>query len=60
MIISIALLGFGALLLAPRLADRAQSDVRALQIVFQNPAQALNRRHTVRRILRRPRREVGR
>ena len=28
-------------------------DVRALQIVFQNPDSALNRRHTVRRILRR-------
>ena len=45
--------------LAPRLADRAQSDVRALQIVFQNPAQALNRRHTVRRILRRTLRKLA-
>ena len=45
--------------LAPRLADRGRSDVRALQIVFQNPAQALNRRHTVRRILRRALRKVA-
>ena len=37
-------------------ADARQAhgeDVRALQIVFQNPDSALNRRHTVRRILRR-------
>jgi peptide/nickel transport system ATP-binding protein len=39
--------------LAPRLFQRTQRDVRVLQIVFQNPDSALNRRHTVRRILRR-------
>jgi peptide/nickel transport system ATP-binding protein len=39
--------------LAPTLAHRTAADVRALQIVFQNPDSALNRRHTVRRILRR-------
>jgi peptide/nickel transport system ATP-binding protein len=39
--------------LAPTLAKRTGEDVRALQIVFQNPDSALNRRHTVRRILRR-------
>ena len=39
--------------LAPTLASRTDADVRALQIVFQNPDSALNRRHTVRRILRR-------
>ena len=39
--------------LAPTLAKRTEADVRALQIVFQNPDSALNRRHTVRRILRR-------
>ena len=39
--------------LAPTLARRTSEDVRALQIVFQNPDSALNRRHTVRRILRR-------
>ena len=39
--------------LAPALANRTSEDVRALQIVFQNPDSALNRRHTVRKILRR-------
>jgi peptide/nickel transport system ATP-binding protein len=39
--------------LAPGLSRRTSEDVRALQIVFQNPDSALNRRHTVRRILRR-------
>jgi peptide/nickel transport system ATP-binding protein len=37
----------------PQLAQRSTEDVRSLQIVFQNPDSALNRRHTVRRILRR-------
>jgi peptide/nickel transport system ATP-binding protein len=37
--------------LAPRLSSRPTNDVRALQIVFQNPDSALNRRHSVRRIL---------
>src|SRR5439155_1234745 len=40
-------------IVAPRLVQRSQEDVKALQIVFQNPDSALNRRHTVRRILRR-------
>ena len=39
--------------LAPRLGRRSQSEIRKLQIVFQNPDSALNRRHSVRRILRR-------
>ncbi|TMM13699.1 MAG: ABC transporter ATP-binding protein, partial [Actinobacteria bacterium] len=39
--------------LAPRLGRRTQSEIRKLQIVFQNPDSALNRRHSVRRILRR-------
>jgi peptide/nickel transport system ATP-binding protein len=39
--------------LAPRLGRRSRSEIRKLQIVFQNPDSALNRRHTVRRILRR-------
>jgi peptide/nickel transport system ATP-binding protein len=39
--------------LEPTLAKRTAEDVRALQIVFQNPDSALNRRHTVQRILRR-------
>jgi peptide/nickel transport system ATP-binding protein len=37
----------------PRLGDRSSADVAALQIVFQNPDSALNRRHTVRRMLKR-------
>jgi len=36
-----------------RLGDRSAADVSALQIVFQNPDSALNRRHTVRRMLKR-------
>jgi peptide/nickel transport system ATP-binding protein len=39
--------------MAPRLGDRSAHDVAALQIVFQNPDSALNRRHTVRRMLKR-------
>ena len=35
------------------LAKRTSDDLRSLQIVFQNPDSALNRRHQVRRILRR-------
>ena len=37
--------------LAPRLGKRSRREIRALQIVFQNPDSALNRRHTIRRIL---------
>jgi peptide/nickel transport system ATP-binding protein len=39
--------------LAPRFQKRTKDDLRALQIVFQNPDSALNRRHAVRRILMR-------
>jgi peptide/nickel transport system ATP-binding protein len=39
--------------LAPRLHRRSHREIRALQIVFQNPDSALNRRHSVNRILRR-------
>ena len=39
--------------LPPMLADRTASDIAALQIVFQNPDSALNRRHSVRRLLNR-------
>jgi peptide/nickel transport system ATP-binding protein len=39
--------------LAPTLIRRSKQDVSELQIVFQNPDSALNRRHSVRRILRR-------
>jgi len=37
--------------LAPRYQKRTKDDLRAIQIVFQNPDSALNRRHSVRRIL---------
>jgi peptide/nickel transport system ATP-binding protein len=36
------------------LAQRSRSQLKALQIVFQNPDSALNRRHTVRRLIARP------
>ena len=39
--------------LGATLGDRSASDVGAVQIVFQNPDSALNRRHTVRRIVSR-------
>jgi peptide/nickel transport system ATP-binding protein len=39
--------------LEPKLSQRSRAEVRALQIVFQNPDSALNRRHSVRRIIRR-------
>ncbi|HZU20675.1 MAG TPA: ABC transporter ATP-binding protein [Gaiellaceae bacterium] len=39
--------------LPARLGERAPRDIAALQIVFQNPDSALNRRHTVRRMLKR-------
>jgi peptide/nickel transport system ATP-binding protein len=40
--------------LAPDLRQRSRSQLKALQIVFQNPDSALNRRHTVRRLISRP------
>jgi peptide/nickel transport system ATP-binding protein len=42
-----------------RYAKRAQTDLRALQIVFQNPDSALNRRHSVQRILLRSLRKLA-
>jgi peptide/nickel transport system ATP-binding protein len=36
------------------LAHRGREQLKALQIVFQNPDSALNRRHTVRRLISRP------
>jgi peptide/nickel transport system ATP-binding protein len=44
--------------LAPRFQKRSKEDLRALQIVFQNPDSALNRRHAVRRILTRSMRKL--
>jgi peptide/nickel transport system ATP-binding protein len=43
----------------PVLAKRSRKDVRELQIVFQNPDSALNRRHSIRRILMRALRRLG-
>jgi peptide/nickel transport system ATP-binding protein len=43
----------------PSLARRSHEQVRQLQIVFQNPDSALNRRHSVRRILLRALRKLG-
>jgi peptide/nickel transport system ATP-binding protein len=40
--------------LAPDARRRPRSVLRALQIVFQNPDSALNRRHTVRSLISRP------
>jgi peptide/nickel transport system ATP-binding protein len=40
-------------LLAPRLSSRTQDQVKALQIVFQNPDSALNRSHSIRHLLSR-------
>jgi peptide/nickel transport system ATP-binding protein len=40
--------------LGPGLAQRSRSQLKALQMVFQNPDSALNRRHTVRRLIARP------
>ena len=37
--------------LAPRYQKRTREDLRSIQIVFQNPDSALNRRHSVQRIL---------
>ena len=37
--------------LPPRVGNRSRDQVRAIQIVFQNPDASLNRRHPVRRIL---------
>jgi peptide/nickel transport system ATP-binding protein len=39
--------------LAPRLASRSDEQVKAVQIVFQNPDSALNRSHSIRRIISR-------
>jgi peptide/nickel transport system ATP-binding protein len=37
--------------IAPTLARRSRAEVKALQIVFQNPDSALNRAHTVKRMI---------
>ncbi|UCI07011.1 ABC transporter ATP-binding protein [Mesorhizobium sp. B1-1-8] len=45
--------------LAPRLASRSEDQVKALQIVFQNPDSALNRSHSIRHILSRALKRLG-
>jgi peptide/nickel transport system ATP-binding protein len=40
--------------LAPTVPRRSRDQLRALQIIFQNPDSALNRRHSVRAIISRP------
>jgi peptide/nickel transport system ATP-binding protein len=46
--------------LAPHFTKRSSEDLAALQIVFQNPDSALNRRHSVRRILLRSLKKLAR
>ena len=46
-------------LLPTRYQKRSRDDLRPLQIVFQNPDSALNRRHSVRRILLRSMRKLA-
>jgi peptide/nickel transport system ATP-binding protein len=45
--------------LPPKYQKRSRNDLRSLQIVFQNPDSALNRRHSVRRILLRSMRKLA-
>ncbi|HEY7380897.1 MAG TPA: ABC transporter ATP-binding protein [Gaiella sp.] len=45
--------------LAPRFTSRPRQALRDLQVVFQNPDSALNRRHSVRRILTRAMRKLA-
>ena len=45
--------------LAPRLANRSEDQVKAVQIVFQNPDSALNRSHSIRHILSRALKRLG-
>src|SRR6185437_17011080 len=40
--------------LAPTAPSRSRDQLRAMQIIFQNPDSALNRRHSVRSIIGRP------
>ena len=45
--------------LAPRSKGRSRADQKALQIVFQNPDSALNRRHSVRQLISRALSKLG-
>jgi peptide/nickel transport system ATP-binding protein len=46
-------------ILPSRYQKRSRAELRALQIVYQNPDSALNRRHSVRRILMRSLKKLG-
>jgi peptide/nickel transport system ATP-binding protein len=46
-------------ILPARYQKRSRAELRALQIVYQNPDSALNRRHSVRRILMRSLKKLG-
>ena len=45
--------------LAPRSKGRSAADQKALQIVFQNPDSALNRRHSIRKLISRALSKLG-
>jgi peptide/nickel transport system ATP-binding protein len=45
--------------LAPLARKRSRQQLKAIQIVFQNPDAALNRRHSVRRLISRPLAKLG-
>jgi peptide/nickel transport system ATP-binding protein len=45
--------------LAPRSKGRSPADQKALQIVFQNPDSALNRRHSIRKLISRALSKLG-
>ena len=49
-----SVVNLGSTPLAPFARRRSRAQLRALQIVFQNPDSALNRRHPVRRIISQP------
>jgi peptide/nickel transport system ATP-binding protein len=49
-----SVVNLGGTHLAPSARRRSRAQLRALQIVFQNPDSALNRRHPVRRIISQP------
>ena len=49
-----SVVNLGGTQLAPSAGRRSRAQLRALQIVFQNPDSALNRRHPVRRIISQP------
>jgi peptide/nickel transport system ATP-binding protein len=55
-----SVLEMGGLRLAPTAAKRSRQQLKAMQIVFQNPDSALNRRHSVRHIITRALKKLAR